>query len=381
MRPVYLHAWACQSSFGNWPQTWAMLMEGQSAIQPIRRFDIQKFPCTVAAAIDDYLEAEDRRSPMVLAALQDLPIVSGKLGVFMGAESGRGRFQTLRQLAQAAGKPFDVDAFVAGAAHLHPRLSARENSPAAPAIALAQALRATGPVETVSLACASGLSAVVEGVRAIALGECETALCGGVGADVDPLMIAGFGKLSALSAKGVSRPFDLKRDGFVVGEGAALLLFSAQKAPIQVAGLGRSMDAHHLTMPDPQGKGAQAAMQAAIHEAGLDTIDVVQAHGTSTPLNDAVEAAALLRLGPKIHAVSSVKGALGHWIAGAGALGLCCAAESLRSQAVIPTAGLSQPDSDLPHVMGKGRQMKVQSALCNAFAFGGANASVVLRWA
>lgn len=374
---VYAHAWACRSSFGDWPTTCARLMAGDVAIAPITRFDATRFPCPTAAAIDDFSDVEDRRTPMLLSVLRSLPSHAGRIGVFVGAESGRGRFDTLRRLCQAAGKPFSASSFAHGATPLADRLTPEVLSPAAPAVAVAQAVGATGPVVTVSLACASGLSAVVEAARAITQGECDVAIAGGVGADVDPLMIAGFGKLGALSARGVSRPFDARRDGFVVGEGAALVLLSAQPGPVRFAGVGRSVDAWHLTMPDPEGKGATVAMRAALDEAGVDELDYVQAHGTSTPLNDAVEAAALLGLGCQINRVASVKGALGHWIAGAGALGLLCGLEAVASGRLIPTAGLTQPDSALPHVL-QGEERRTQAALVNAFAFGGANASVVL---
>lgn len=375
---MYAHAWGCRSSFGDWDATVEALLAGRTAVRPIDRFDATRFPSTVAAPVDAFLDQEDRRAPLVHAVADTLAVPPGRLGVFLGAESGRGRFDTLRQLVAAAGRPFDPVRFAREARVLADRLSPEVVSPAAPATALARRFGATGPVETLSLACASGLAAIVEAARAIAQGECDVAIAGGVGADVDPLMLAGFGKLQALSARGVSCPFDRRRDGFVVGEGAALVVLSATSGPVRVAGVGRSVDAVHLTMPDPEGRGAERAMRAAIAEAGVTHLDMVQAHGTSTPLNDAVEAAALGRLGVGIGAVSSVKGALGHWIAGAGALGFACAAESIVRGVVFPTAGLTDPDDPLPHVIGEGRRASVSTALVNAFAFGGANASMVL---
>lgn len=379
MRPVFVHGWAARSSFGDWEATLSRAMAGQSAIAPVTRFDAAGFPCAVAAGVDAWLDEEDRRTPMLLEVVAQLGSGSGRLGVFIGAESGRGRLDTLRQLCQAAGNPFDPAQFTQRARPLAARLSPQVVSPAAPAAAVARARGARGPVATLSLACASGLAAIVDAARAVAGGECDAAIAGGVGCDVDPLMLAGFGKLSALSARGVSRPFDRRRDGFVVGEGAAAVLLSAEPGPVQILGVGRSVDAHHLTMPAPDGSGARAAMRAAL--LGLaegEALDVVQAHGTSTPLNDAVEAEALLSLNRPIHAVSSIKGALGHWIAGAGALGFLCAAEALRSGRIVPTAGLERPDSALSHVMGAGVTRAVRTALVNAFAFGGANASVLL---
>jgi 3-oxoacyl-[acyl-carrier-protein] synthase II len=264
-------------------------------------------------------------------------------------------------------------------------------SPAAVAQTLAQLYGARGPVRTVSLACASGLAAIAEAARAVRSGACDVALCGGVGADVEPLMLAGFGKLGALSARGVSCPFDVRRDGFVVGEGAAAVVLAAELGPgasaaaVRVLGEGRSLDAYHLTAPDPQGAGAERALRAALQRAGRSAVDYVQAHGTSTPLNDAVEAAALHRvLGDCLRSgralVSAVKGAVGHWVAGAGAIGFLCAAEAVRSGTVLPTAGLEHPDPQcqLPQVLHTAVQRPVRTALCNAFAFGGANCSVVI---
>jgi 3-oxoacyl-(acyl-carrier-protein) synthase len=198
-------------------------------------------------------------------------------------------------------------------------------------------------------------------------------------------MLAGFGLLGALSARGVSRPFDVDRDGFVLGEGAAMVVLTRDRgdSATAVLGIARTLDGGRLTAPDSEGRGAERAMRLALEDAGLETVDYVQAHGTSTPLNDAVEAAAIARvLGPKLDSarVSSVKGALGHWIAGAGALGLLCAHQAIVSQRVPPTVGLemSDPSCALPHVMHRSSAANVNTALASAFAFGGANCSLVL---
>jgi 3-oxoacyl-[acyl-carrier-protein] synthase II len=207
-----------------------------------------------------------------------------------------------------------------------------------------------------------------------------------VGADVDVLMLAAFGLLGALSARGVSCPFDVRRDGFVLGEGAAMVVLASERggAGAEIAGSGASLDACHLTAPDPSGEGAVRAMTAALRAAGGGPVDYVQAHGTSTVQNDAIEAAALRRvLGPDLGGarVSSVKGALGHAIAGAGALGLLCALHAVERGVVLPTAGLREPDPDcaLPHVTGSAERRPVRAALANAFAFGGANVSLLVR--
>jgi 3-oxoacyl-[acyl-carrier-protein] synthase II len=383
-----------------WPATVAQLAAGACAIRPIIAFDATGFPCTHAAAIDGTFPEEDRRLPYARAAAREAwtsaalaPVPPPRLGVFIGAESGRGRWQTVLGLAHAArgdtGR-FDHARFGRLAPPFANRIDASVISPSAVAVALAGELGAHGPVETISLACASGSAAIVEAARAIRLREIDVAVCGGVGADVDPLMLAGFGLLGILSPRGVSCPFDAHRDGFVVGEGAAMLVLSAERGPspsgliVELAGIARSLDAHHLTAPDPEGDGASRAMAAAIRDAGLapSEIGYVQAHGTSTPLNDRIEAGAIRRVLGEVPAyVSSSKGALGHWVAGAGAVGALYAYHAVTAGEVLPTAGLTNPDPacDARHVIGRACRAEVTAALANSFAFGGANSCLVLR--
>ena len=168
-----------------------------------------------------------------------------------------------------------------------------------------------------------------------------------------------------------------------------MLVLSSDRgdATVELAGLGRSLDAWSLTAPDPDGGGAFRAMTAALRDASIDPatgVDYVQAHGTSTPLNDAIEARAVKRLlGPAIDRahVSSAKGALGHWVAGAGAVGALYAWESIANHRVLPTAGLATPDPvcDVRHVIGRAVEKPVHVALANSFAFGGANSCLVMR--
>jgi len=371
------------------------LAAGKTAIAEVTSFDVRGFPCTVAASVRDPPEGDgDRRVRLALAAGAEAwssSTVSAepqRVGVFVGAESGRGSWKTILALTRAAGGSgtFDHRRFGTQAVALAEQIGASRVSPAAVASALARQIGARGPVQTVSLACASGSAAIVEAARAIRLGACDVALCGGVGADVDPLMLSAFGLLGVLSSRGVSRPFDVRRDGFVVGEGAAMIVLSAERgsSTVEIGGVGRSLDANHLTAPDADGGGAARAMAAALRDAGARGVDYVQAHGTSTPTGDPVEAAALRRvLGSEAGSVpvSSVKGALGHWIAGAGALGFLCATEAVLSGTVLPTAGLQEPDAtcDLPHVIGGAIRREVSSALVNSFAFGGANSCIFVR--
>lgn len=393
---VYVRGVGAITALGrNWPDSLQALAAGRSAVGPVRGFDVSGFPSTVAAAIDGFDHQGDRRLALVRAAAREAwqeaaleDLAPARLGIFLGAESGRAPFATLHALTRGAGggSRFDHAQFGANAGALVASFDASIISPAAVTSLLAREYGAHGPAVTISLACSSGASAIAEAARAIRLGICDAALCGGVGADVDPMMLAGFGRIGALSARGVSCPFDLRRDGFVVGEGAAMIVLSRERgqADVELAGEGRSLDAHHLTAPDPSGEGAARAMRTALAAAGVGAVDYIQAHGTSTPLNDAVEALALhgvFGAGLDNALVSSVKGALGHWIAGAGALGFLCAHAALRDGIVLPTAGLASPDPAcaLPHVMGRAIYRQAGTALVNAFAFGGANCSLVAR--
>jgi 3-oxoacyl-[acyl-carrier-protein] synthase II len=381
----------------SWSETVPALLRGETAVRDVTHFDTANFPSKVAAWIgDDALSATvDRRASLLNRAVDEMSATvelagytGHRMGIFLGAESGRASPQAILQLTRAAapdGK-FDHAHFVANAQQTAGSVAARSVSPAAVSAALAARVGARGPVQTISLACASGASAIISAVRHLRAGVCDLALAGGVGSDVDPFMLVGFGKLGALSARGISRPFDRARDGFVVGEGAAVVLLTTQPEPgdlgIEITGVGASLDGYHLTAPHPDGDGAQRAMRAALRDANRTSVDYVQAHGTSTPLNDATECQSISRVfaeAPPL--VSAVKGAVGHWIAGAGAVGFLCAVEALRGR-IVPTAGLSEPDAAcaVRHVMaGVEHHESVKVALVNAFAFGGANASIVVE--
>lgn len=393
---VYVRSVGAWTPLGaSWPITLERLARGEGAIGTIDTFDAEGFPCRVAAAIPECRSHErDPRSVLGLHAGRQAWELAGaraspeRIGVFVGAEAGRPSFSTVLAWSRAAGggEIFDAARFASNAAALADTVPASVLSPATVASELAALIGARGPVETISLACASGSAAILQAHRAIRLGICDVALAGGVGADVDPFLLAGFGLLGALSARGVSRPFDARRDGFVLGEGAAMVVLSRNRdgAEVELAGTGLTLDGYRLTAPEPSGASAARAMQLAMSEAGTDEVDYVQAHGTSTPLNDAVEAAILRRiLGHSLERahVSSVKGALGHSIAAAGAMGLLCAVEAIRSGTVLPTVGLEEPDPEcaLPHVTKRAIRTGVRTALVNAFAFGGANCCLILR--
>ena len=257
---------------------------------------------------------------------------------------------------------------------------------------------ATPPLTHVS-ACAAGADAIGTGFHLVASGRRRWVLAGGTDSMVNPLGMAGFCKIRAMTLANhrmakASRPFDLGRDGFVLGEGAGFVLLEtlqdalARNAPIhaEIAGYGSSLDADEISRPHPEGRGALQAMQRALLEAGIgpDDVDAINAHGTSTPLNDLVETLAIKRLlGERAHRVpvSAPKSMIGHLISAAGAVEAVATILGLQSQRVHPTAHLENPDPecDLDYVPGHARDHAQTWALSNAFGFGGQNACLVFR--
>ena len=241
-RRVFVHGVGAITPLGKtWESSLPRLTMGESAIAIVESFDTSGFPSRAAAQIHSHVQtAGDRRMPLVTAAADEAlatsPITSPleRVGVFVGAESGRATPAAILRLAQAAGggRAFDHRTFGERCATFRADVEPSALSPAAVASKLAGRIGALGPVHTVSLACASSAVAIADAVRALRFGRIDVAVCGGVGADVDPLMMVGFGKLSALSAKGQSRPFDIRRDGFVVGEGAAVIVLSIEPSII-----------------------------------------------------------------------------------------------------------------------------------------------------
>ena len=260
-------------------------------------------------------------------------------------------------------------------------------------------LGARGPLGAQCAACAASAMSIGEGYDAIRLGRAEVMLCGGSEAGVTPLAMAGFAAMRALSRRnddpaGASRPFDAGRDGFVMGEGAAVLVLEeleharARGARIyaELAGYGVSSDAYHMTEPDPEGAGQARAILSALEDAGLTTedVDYVNAHASSTELGDATETAALKRaLGEeKAYAtpVSAIKGATGHCLGAAGAVETVMTALTVARGVIPPTINYETPDPrcDLDYVPNEAREADVRVALSNSFGFGGHNAVIAL---
>ncbi len=262
--------------------------------------------------------------------------------------------------------------------------------PNAGAAAVSMRFGLRGPCETITTACAAGTHAVGYGARLVASGRCSVAVVGGAEAVITPISEAGFANMTALSKSGHSRPFDTNRDGFVMGEGAGVLVLEdfdharARGATIygEVAGAASTADAHHITAPDPEGRGALSCMELALADAELDPaqIDHINAHGTSTPLNDLAESIAIRTVfGDRSIPVTSVKGYLGHSLAAAGALEAVVSVLTLRDQSIPPTTGTTEidPAIDLDVVLARPRPTNVRSVLSNSFGFGGHNGSVI----
>jgi 3-oxoacyl-[acyl-carrier-protein] synthase II len=248
-----------------------------------------------------------------------------------------------------------------------------------------------GPNETVVTACAASTHAMGYAARLIAWGRCDAVATGGSEAAATPTGLAGFANMTALSTVGLSRPFDTERDGFVMGEGSAVLIFEEWEAAVargatiwaEVLGSASNADAHHITAPSPGGTGAIACMRLALEEAGLSPGDIkqVNAHGTSTPLNDAAEAEAVNAVfGRGAVPVTSTKGVTGHALGAAGALEAAAVLGSFQHRLIPPTIGTTNVDPDLgvDLVLGAPRAWEPGPTISNNFGFGGHNGSIVI---
>jgi 3-oxoacyl-[acyl-carrier-protein] synthase II len=248
-----------------------------------------------------------------------------------------------------------------------------------------------GPLETICTACAAGTHAIGYAARLIEWGIVDAVATGGTEAAATVTALAGFGNMTALSSSGVSRPFDTERDGFVMGEGAAVLVLEewthaeARGAQIlgEIVGMASNADAHHITAPSPGGVGAISCMRIALDHAGLDAsaIKQVNAHGTSTPLNDAAEAAAITEVfGANAVPVVSTKGVTGHALGAAGALEAAASLLSIRHELIPPTANTTEvdPEMSIDLVVGDARPWTPGPVISNNFGFGGHNGSIII---
>ena len=381
---------------------WSTILAGESVAGPIERFDASDLPVRFACEVKDFEGADyvgkkrarrlDRVAMLGLAAAVDAHQHAGDIGVdpsrcAVVAGVGIGGLAAIEEhhaklldRGPQAVTPFLVPMMM-------PNATAGE---------IAMELGWTGPNLCVATACATGTHALGEAARLVATGAADVALAGGAEAVVTPMSIAAFARMGALSDRNdepqlASRPFDADRDGFVIGEGAGFVVLERWDHAVErgatiygeVIGYARNSDAHHVTAPSPGGEGAAACMTAALASAGLEPGAVVHvnAHGTSTPLNDKGEAEALVKVfGEEVPPVTSTKGVTGHLIAAAGAVEAIASLLTLREGVIPPTANHEKPEPEITVdvVAGEPREIEPGPVLSNSFGFGGHNATLVL---
>ncbi len=391
----------------NAKESWEALLAGRSGIGPITRFDASDFASRIAGEVTDFdaLSVIDKKAARkmdrftqfaivaAMGALEDAgfriePSNADRIGVYIG--SGIGGLPLLekqhRELLDRGPRrisPFFIPGMIVNLA----------------AGQVSIFVGAKGPNLAVATACATGTHAIGESYRLIREGYCDRMIAGGTEAVITPLAVGGFCAMKALSARNdepekASRPFDAERDGFVMGEGAGILLLEDRESAeargariyAEIVGYGMSGDAYHLSAPSEDGEGAARAMQMALDQAGCQATDVdyINTHGTSTPAGDRVEVMAIKRIFGE-HAYSmvcgSTKSMTGHLLGAAGGLETAISALAVYHDRVPPTINqtTNDPECDLDCQPNESRQMTVRSALNNSFGFGGTNASILLR--
>jgi 3-oxoacyl-[acyl-carrier-protein] synthase II len=391
------------------PDVWRQLLAGASGMAPIQGFDTTGYPVTFAAEVKNfdplnYVDKKEARKmgrfthyafaavqeAIAQAGLEITPEIGDRTGVFIG--SGIGGFEVIeREHSNLLGggprkiSPFFIPAAIVNmaAGHISIRYGAK------------------GPISATATACATSANSIGDAVRMVAHGDADVMIAGGAEAAVTPLSVGGFAAMRALSTRNdeptkASRPFDKDRDGFVIGEGAGILILEelefakARGAKIlaEVIGYGMSADAYHMTGIAPEGAGAQRSMRAALKDAGIEPEEVgyVNAHATSTPAGDGNESRAVeLVFGE--HAlsgtlkVSATKSMTGHLLGGAGGLEAGITVLALQNQILPPTINLEEADVDckLDYVPNKAIPHSFDVALSNSFGFGGINATLIMR--
>jgi 3-oxoacyl-[acyl-carrier-protein] synthase II len=390
-------------------ETWQNLLAGKSGIGPITQFDASQFDCRIAGEVRGFdplqwVEKKELKKmgrfiqlaiaatdfAMKMAQLTITPEIADAAGVFIA--SGIGGFDVIERehskfLQGGPGKisPFFIPASIVNLAsgNVSIRYGAR------------------GPNSATATACSASAHAIGDSFRIIQRGDAEVMITGGAEAAITPMGVGGFAAMRALSTRNdeptrASRPFDAQRDGFVVGEGSGVLILESfehaqrrgAKILAELVGYGMSGDAFHITQPAEQGDGAYRVMKATLQDAkvGPDVVNYVNAHGTSTPIGDAIETTAVKRVfgdRAKKVAVSSTKSMTGHVLGGAGGLEAGISVLALRDQILPPTINYENPDPacDLDYVPNRARKATVTYALSNSFGFGGTNASLLFkRW-
>jgi 3-oxoacyl-[acyl-carrier-protein] synthase II len=403
---------------------WEACVNGRSGVGPIRSFDASAHPVRVAAEVPDYdispyLAGPHRKSLKIMGRAARFGVTAAALAVQdSGLDLPREDPERVGVVMGAGVVPIDLpelapllkQAFEGDGPLRADRLGRQGNQALFPLwilkylpnmtaahVSLMQG--AQGPNNTIVTACAAGTQAVGEGFRLIARDDADIVLAGGADSRIDPLLLLAYSALGALSPAQrapaeVSRPFDAQRDGFVLGEGAGVLMLeelehAKQRGAViyaEVLGLGSSFDAYAVTRPDPEAKGAARAIRWALREARVDPhdVDYINAHGTSTRLNDLMETQAVKQVfngTSQQLPLSSIKSMVGHLIGAAGAVEAVALALSLQTGVLPPTINQTHPDPecDLDYVPNCARVWPVRTAVSTSFGFGGQNAALVMR--
>ena len=400
-------------------QVWQKVLGGESGIGYITLFDATNFPTRIAAEVRNWdlrdvgedperWKYQGRHTHFAIGAAKKAVLDSGldlsridptSFGVYLGSGEGQQDFYRFTQMMVAGldGDRFDVVRFVQKGLEILNPLAELEQEPTMPAAHLASMFNAQGPNVNCLTACAASSQAVGEAVEIIRRGEADIMLAGGTHTMIHPFGVTGFVLLTALSTRNdepqrASRPFDRLRDGFVLGEGAGMVVLEELEhakrrgARIygEITGYGSTADAFRITDTHPEGRGAISCMKMALADAGLnlDQIDYINAHGTSTVVNDRVETLAIKRVfGEQAYKipVSSTKSMLGHLIAAAGVVELIFCLLAIRDNIVPPTINyeVPDPDCDLDYVPNQAREVRCDHTLTNSFGFGGQNITLI----
>ena len=398
-------------------QNWRKALAGVSGVCSIELGWAKKSPVraaamvceadwrTIGAEFPSEAQSEgERRTLFALwaarKALQDARVEHGgqdcaRFGVALGAGLGVNRLEDISRWL-SNDKKFDVLRFSQAQAGQIERDSVIRNNSSAPASLIARKFGLTGFNTTVTAACASATLALGSAYRAIQRGQADVVVAGGADSMINPVglvffVLLGSAAVSPAEPQSLCRPFDRKRSGLVMGEGAGMAVLEEESRAVargariyaEVAGFASTMDAWRLTAPHPEGAGAQRCMSLALDDAGMlpEQIDYINAHGTSTKLNDAAETSAIRNLFRSPPPVSSSKSMIGHLLAGSGGPEFAFTVLSVAQDRIHPTINLSSPDPkcDLDYVANTGREKVVRAALSNSFGFGGQNATIVVK--
>lgn len=421
-RRVVITGMGCVTPLGvNVEKLWGNLKESRSGVGLTTVFDASRFPTKIAAEVKNWSVADEGQSEerwqhcgrhtkfaagAALQAMRHAGLESGlttapdRLGIYLGSGEGQQDFESFTKMMMASieGDTLDVAKFTKlGLETLQP-LAEVEQEPNMPAGHLAALFDAQGPNLNCLTACAASSQAIGEATELVRRGDADVMLSGGTHSMIHPFGVTGFNLLTALSTRNdeperASRPFDYERDGFVLGEGAAMIVLedlehAKRRGAViygEVLGYGSTADAYRITDTHPEGRGASSCIRMALADAGLGLtdIDYVNAHGTSTSVNDRVESLAIKTVfgdRAKQIPVSSTKSMMGHLIAAAGATEAIVSLLAIRDGVLPPTINYENPDPecDLDYVPNVARQAPCRRVLSNSFGFGGQNISLIL---